>query len=181
MRKLLLAAAVAVLGCGGEGGNSTVVTDYTPNFVGRWDGTSVVVLNGQSINSPGAYIHVFATGTNALSIHDVCRDGSGPSATVTDANDFTMVGVNCPAVAISSCSSVSFSLASGGTGSLANGQLTATLTGVITGCGSTYPITFTFRGTRTSTSPTAAADQNVAGIRNDRVGGNLLQGVEIPF
>src|SRR6266568_8113396 len=133
MRRVLLAAAVALFACGGDSGSST--TDHSSSFVGTWNGSSVVVMNGQSTNSSGALTHIFHSGTNAIVVHDVCGDGSGPSASVTDGNSFASVGLNCPPVAVGTCPAVSFVLSPGGTGSLSNGQLTVSIGGSVTGCG----------------------------------------------
>lgn len=180
MRRVLLAAAVALFACGGDSGSTT--TDHSSSFVGTWNGSSVVVMNGQSTNSSGALTHIFRSGTNALIVHDVCGDGSGPSASVTDGNNFVMVGLNCPPAAAGTCAAVSLVI-NGGTGSRSNGQLTVSLSGVMTGCGLTIPLSLTFNGSRTSTSPNAltALDSSSSALRVNHAIGDLASDLILPF
>ncbi len=157
MKRIGLAAAVAfLLACGGKGGGGTRPLDYSSDFTGTWSGSTNVVLNGQAVNSPGTFTDIVRTGDNTVVVNDICGDGSGPTAIVENASVFTMAGKTCPPAPIGSCPSVSLVLDAGGTGTLANGQLTISATGSLSGCGSTYPGSFSFTGTRTGTAAAGA-------------------------
>ena len=161
MNRAKMAALVVSLtlaacsGGGGSDGSSGGTTDYSGNFVGRWDGSSTLTLDGQSTPSPGTYTRITRVGDNSVNVADICGDETGPNAQVTSATAFRMSGKTCPPAAVSGCSSVSFVLDAGGTGDLMNGQLAMSITGSVTGCGLSFPLSMTFIGSRTSTNPAA--------------------------
>jgi hypothetical protein len=139
MRCLPMIAAAALVACGSSD------TDWAPAFVGTWTGTTTYTVNGQSASGAGQVV-VTESGTNQLSVSDVCSGGGGTlTATVTSATTATTTAYSCPAVASGSCSSVVQNIAAG-SGSLSGATLSLSATGTLVGCGQTIPYQVTFSG-----------------------------------
>src|SRR3954470_177766 len=130
MKSLLAATLIAVAACGGSDDHANGID--LSRFVGLWNGTSTVVVNGQTASAAG-FTHITATG-NDLTIGDVCPNGTGPGATATSATAFSIHAFACPAASTSSCSSVVLST-TGGEGSVSATTLTMTFPGTVVGCG----------------------------------------------
>jgi hypothetical protein len=102
MRQAILATVAAVVlgGCGnGTGTMDSGTTDWAPDFVGTWNGTTTTMASGQTTALAG-YVVITSPGVNALTIGHACPDGlntSGPPATVVADRQFNVEAYSCPA------------------------------------------------------------------------------------
>lgn len=122
--------------------------DPSTRFAGLWRGDTVVEIDGQPANSPGAFTRILAVAADAIYIGNVCGDGSGPYALVSRDGSFTIGAVRCPSAVIGSCSAVTLEYAKGGTGALVDDRITMTMTGTLSTCGTQSLVKFQFSGLR---------------------------------
>jgi hypothetical protein len=107
MRNVLCGLAAALLSACGSSGSGA--TDVARNFVGTWNGTTTLVVNGQSQAGGSILLAISETGSNALTIGAICPDllnSSGPPATADTATAFTMHAYACPVTGGGACSTI---------------------------------------------------------------------------
>ncbi len=150
MLKTILLAAALLSACG----NAAKGTDFAQNFVGTWNGTTTLNVNGQSQPGGSILIAISETGTNGLTIGAICPDllhSVGPHGTADTATAFTIEPYDCPVTGGGACSSIVENL-TGGSGNLAG----ATLVGAYSGaqiCDSNPRVTATVNFTVTRVVP----------------------------
>jgi uncharacterized protein YceK len=146
---LIIAAALALAGCGGSSTTTEPLTDLNPAFSGTWNGNTLVSVPGFPSSSFASQLVIVASGRTAT-ITKLCPDGTGTLVASGSGSAAAWTGsLACPPVAVSGCSSVTASLTS------ANGSLSAdatTLTvqaaGTASGCSFTSAVTLGFVGTK---------------------------------
>jgi hypothetical protein len=165
----VLIATLVLVGCGGgDDSDDAPLPDYSTSFVGRWDGTFSMTMEGQT-SSALVYVPITRNGTNSILLGGFCTDGSGMAAEITSSSSFRVDGRTCPPEALGTCSAVSFKYERNGTGTLASGELTMNITGSLSGCEQTFPFTTTFVGARTSADPQALTIERDVRVQTESV------------
>lgn len=179
-RTAVLIATLALASCNGGGDDSdgAPLPDQSASFVGRWEGTFSMTLEGETSSAP-VYVPITRNGTNSINVGGFCLDGSGVDAQVTSSSAFLVDGLTCPPQAIGTCPAVTFTFLRGGTGNLASGQLTMNVAGSMSGCNLTFPFTTTFAGARTSTDPQAITIALDDRVENDTVAAAIAAQLEL--
>jgi hypothetical protein len=139
MKKTLALTALCLAGCvQGLAGDST--------FIGTWSGAEGVSVNSAAPVATNATVQISDAGNGQVLI-SLCPDNSGPLATAVDANDLSIEAFTCPPAATSTCASATLAILSGTVSLSVQGALLLSVTGTLTGCGSTVPFSANFNGT----------------------------------
>jgi hypothetical protein len=145
----IVAAAVAIAGCGGSSSTTEPPTDLNPAFTGTWNGNTLVSVPSYPSSSIPGQLVVTASGRTAT-ITRVCPDGTDTVMATGSGHSVAWTGsLACPPVPVSLCPAVTATL------TMASGLLSAdgtTLTveaaGTASGCSLSSPVTLGFVGTK---------------------------------
>jgi hypothetical protein len=149
MTPWIVAAAVAIAGCGG-GSTPEPATDLNPAFGGTWNGNTLLsVPNYPSSSIPGQRV-VSASGRTAT-ITRVCPDGTGTVVAAGSGHSVDWKGsLACPPVPVGNlCAAVTATLTSASGLLSADGTtLTVEAAGTASGCSLSSPVTLGFVGSK---------------------------------
>lgn len=158
----LVVALLLLASCGSGSKSEGPASDDAPAFVGDWSGTATITVGGQGSSSESLILRVTRSGPNELliaGIPDLCPDGSPLHATATSSSKIE-VSWSCPSIQAGFCPSIVLQVS--GSGTLNGTALSASMSGTVAGCGTSYPFSAGFSGGAATAGQSACVSRSSA-------------------